>query len=54
MQLDDTWVDVCSRVYRLMFKFKIDRDITFVFLPLKVFANYIFIYQNTCIEIPFV
>ena len=54
MQLDGTCVDICSRVYKLMFKFKIDRDITFVFLPVNVFANYIFIYQNTCIEIPFV
>ena len=44
MQLDDTCVDVCLSVYRVMFKFKIDSDITFVFLPLSVFANYIFIY----------
>ena len=54
MQLDDTWVDVCLSVYRLMFKFKIASDVTFVVLPLKVFANYRFTYQNTCIEIPFV
>ena len=54
MQLDYTCVDVCLSVYRLMFKFKIASDIIFVFLPLNVFANYIFIYQNSCIEIPFV
>ena len=54
MQLADTCVDVCLSVYRLMFTFKIASDVTFVFLPVNVFTNYIFIYQSKCIEIPFV